>query len=165
MNHVYPGRYTAHPESPFALFLVGMRIHKPLRIHQWWPAFTAMSAMLRHLQADPELGLLAAILTYTPHPLLIQYWRSVEHLERFARDPLLSHRPAWKAFNQLISAAPGVVGLWHETYAVSADASRSLYRDMPRIGLGAATRHVRLATARSQPASGSQHDNQRGAQR
>lgn len=139
MNAIYPGRYTAHVEEPLTLFLIGMRIHKPLRIRTWWPAFSAMSRMLQQLQSDPGLGLLAATFAYTPHPLIIQYWRSLDHLHRFARDPALSHRPAWKTFNQLTTTSTDVVGLWHEAYVVTPHQTQSLYRDMPRTGLALAT--------------------------
>lgn len=145
MNPIHPGRYTARPSEPLALFLVGMRIHKPLRIRTWWPAFTAMSRMLRQLQSDPDLGLLAATLSYTPHPLLVQYWQSAKHVERFARDPNLSHRPAWKAFNRLSKHESEVMGLWHELYVIEPATTRSLYRNMPRIGLAAATDHIPVA--------------------
>lgn len=145
MTRIHPGRHRAETTEPLALFLVGMRIHQPLRIRTWWPAFTAMSRMLRQLQAEPQLGLLAATLSYTPHPLLVQYWRSPEHLRRFAHDPALSHRPAWQAFNELTRHAPEAVGLWHELYVIDPATTRSLYRDMPRIGLGLAARHVPAA--------------------
>lgn len=144
VTEIYPGRYTAVVDQPIALFLIGMRVHRPLRVRTWWPAFAAMSRMLRQLQADPELGLLAATLTYTPHPLLIQYWRSVDHLQRFARDPALAHRPAWRTFNQLSSSSSDTLGLWHEVYPVAPGSTVSLYRDMPRTGLAAAAGHAPL---------------------
>lgn len=147
MSPITPGRYRATPQHPLALFLIGMRIHRPLRIRTWWPAFTAMTRMLRQLESDPELGLLAATLSYTPHPLLIQYWRSPDHLDRFARDPELSHRPAWQAFNQLTAATTDVVGLWHEIYVVTPDTTRSLYRNMPRTGLAEALAQLDVETS------------------
>lgn len=148
MTEIYPGRYAADPHAPLALFLVGMRVHKPLRIRRWWPTFTAMSRMLLQLQADPDLGLLAATLTYTPHPLLVQYWRSLDHLQRFAHDPILSHRPAWKTFNRLTASDNDTVGLWHEAYTITPEQTSSLYRNMPRVGLAAATGHVPVSTHR-----------------
>ncbi|MEH2092747.1 MULTISPECIES: DUF4188 domain-containing protein [unclassified Nostoc] len=45
---------------------------------------------------------------------LIQYWRSFEDLERFARNLADAHLKAWQRFNQAIGA-DGSVGIWHET--------------------------------------------------
>lgn len=44
---------------------------------------------------------------------LVQYWRSFEQLERFARDPSLNHLEPWKRFNRAVGA-DGSVGIWHE---------------------------------------------------
>ncbi len=147
---VYPGPYTAAPDAPLTLFLVGMRIHKPVRIRTWWPTFAAMSSMLRQLQSDPTLGLLAATLTYTPHPLLIQYWKSPDHLHRFARDPGLTHLPARRSFNRLLTDSADV-GLWHESYVITPETTRTLYRNMPRMGLALATQHAPLPSHGIQP--------------
>ena len=32
--------------------------------------------------------------------MIVQYWRSFEHLERYARDRDELHWPAWVAFNK-----------------------------------------------------------------
>src|SRR6266540_1063721 len=74
-------------------------------------------------------------------PVLIQYWRSFEDLERFARHPSDPHLKAWKKFNQTIGA-DGSVGIWHETYTVNPDQFESVYGNMPKFGLGAAIEHV-----------------------
>lgn len=148
MAHVFPGRMTADMEGDFVVFLIGMRFNKPWKIHKWWPAFTAMPRMLRELQKDPELGLLGYMQTIGPNgPLAIQYWRSVEQLEAFARDPRFTHRPAWKAFNRLIGGG-GDVGVWHETYQVKAQQFESVYANMPRFGLARAQGAEHLPVAR-----------------
>ena len=67
----------------------------------------------------------------------VQYWRSAEHLGRFARDPEMLHQPAWAAFNRA-GAGTGDVGIWHETFLVPAANIESLYGNMPEHGLGAA---------------------------
>jgi hypothetical protein len=43
--------------------------------------------MLRELRRHPEQGLLGALLALIGGPAVVQYWRSFEHLDRFARDP------------------------------------------------------------------------------
>jgi hypothetical protein len=70
--------------------------------------------------------------------ILLQYWRSFEHLERYAKDPDREHRPAWAAFNRAI-ASRGDVGIWHETYCVRAREFECIYNNMPPFGLGKAT--------------------------
>lgn len=73
--------------------------------------------------------------------LIVQYWRSFEHLERFARDPDATHHPQWSRFNQLIGG-DGTVGIWHETYQVEPGSFETVYGNMPLFGLAAATEHV-----------------------
>jgi len=74
----------------------------------------------------------------------VQYWRSFEHLERFARDPANLHLPVWRWFNRAVKAS-GDVGIWHETYLVPAGRHEAIYGNMPRIGLAAAGSHVPIA--------------------
>ena len=73
---------------------------------------------------------------------MVQYWRSVEDLYRYASAPDHEHRPAWTAFNVRARKAQGVVGIWHETYAVPAGAHESIYDGTPVMGLAAATSSV-----------------------
>ena len=67
------------------VFILGMRINKPLKIGLWWPVMIAMHKMLNHLDEHPEKGLLGYRTAFVP-PLMIQYWRSFEDLARFARN-------------------------------------------------------------------------------
>jgi hypothetical protein len=148
MAHVFPGRMTADIQRDFVVFLIGMRFNKPWKITKWWPAFTAMPRMLRELAGDPEAGLLGYMMTIgRGGPVLIQYWRSAEQLERFARDTRYAHRPAWKQYNKLIGTS-GDVGVWHETYLVKAQQFESLYANMPRFGLATARGAEHLPVAR-----------------
>ena len=43
------GRFSAHMENDFVVFLIGMRINAPLKIHKWWPVTRAMGKMLDEL--------------------------------------------------------------------------------------------------------------------
>ena len=52
-------RLTARMEGEFAVFLIGMRINRPLALARWWPVAAAMPRMLRELYAQPALGLLS----------------------------------------------------------------------------------------------------------
>lgn len=63
---------------------------------------------------------------YGRGPALIQYRRSFEDLERFARDPEDPHMPAWQRFNREARRS-GAVGIWHETYNVGRGTQRERY--------------------------------------
>lgn len=137
---VVGGQFAAAPEDEVVVFLIGMRFNRWRRVRSWWPVFTGMPRMLRELADRPECGLLAPPRIYWSGRdlLVVQYWRSVEHLGAYAKDPSLAHAPAWGAFNRR-GAARADVGIWHETYSVRADQIESLYGNMPVAGLAAAT--------------------------
>lgn len=142
---ITPGRMTADIEGDFVVFLIGMRFNKPWKFWQWWAPFTAMPRMLRELHRHPDLGLLGYMqLIGSRGPLLVQYWRSAEHLQAFARNPDFAHRPAWRAFNKAVGGN-GDVGIWHETYLVKAGEYETLYVNMPRFGLAKAGEHLPVA--------------------
>ena len=138
MAQVIDKRVTAEIEGDFVVFLIGMRINKFLKPWKWLPVFVAMPRMLRELESRPEAGLLGAhlYLGSPRRPLVVQYWRSFDHLERFARSHDATHWPAWVAFNKRIGSS-GDVGIWHETYRVRAGEYEAIYGNMPRVGLGA----------------------------
>jgi hypothetical protein len=141
MAQIYPGRYTAETDEPFVVFLIGMRFNRLWAIHKWWPIFTAMPRMLEALQAEPGSGLLGYQNFLYPGGVgVIQYWRSYEALDRFARSPDEMHLEAWKRFNRAVGA-DGSVGIWHETYLVGAGQYECIYGNMPRFGLAKATAH------------------------
>jgi hypothetical protein len=142
MARVFNGRMTADIEGDFVVFLIGMRFNKPWKVHKWWIVFSAMPRMLKALQGKPESGFLGSIFAITASgPFLVQYWRSAEQLEAFARDASMPHNRAWKAFNRAIGGS-GDVGIWHETYQVPAGRYETVYGNMPRIGLAKAAEHV-----------------------
>jgi hypothetical protein len=104
-------RLAAEIEGDFVVFLIGMRINKPWKVHRWLPVFLAMPKMLKELEKQPEMGLLG----YKNHlGLIAQYWRSFEDLEAYARSQAL---PAWVKFQQA-GGSNGDVCIWHETQSV-----------------------------------------------
>ena len=130
------------------VFLIGMRVHRWHKVRSWFPVFLAMPRMLTQLAKDPELGLLSARSYWSGRTVMtVQYWHSVEELRRFAKDPSLSHAPAWAAFNRKV-ASTGDVGIWHETYRVPAEQVETLYGNMPAFGPGAALGTVERAAGR-----------------
>jgi hypothetical protein len=137
---VIPRRVSAEIDSDFVVFLIGMRINRPWKLHKWLPVFRAMPRMLKELQTTPALGLLG--MRYLGRLSFVQYWRSFEHLEAYARAPDHAHWPAWVAFNRAMKDSRGDVGIWHETYLISAGRYETVYSGVPRMGLGAAGRIV-----------------------
>ena len=137
---VQRGRFTADIDGDFVVFLIGMRINKPLRVHKWWPILSAMPKMLRVLGQHPELGCLGFHLWFGPSPLVLQYWRDFESLDRFARDKDLPHLEPWRQFNRRVRD-DGDVGIWHETYRVKAGEYEGIYGNMPIFGLARAGQH------------------------
>jgi hypothetical protein len=147
VNEIFRGRYTAHIEGPFVVFVIGMRVNRLLAPHKWVPVMRAMGPMIRELAGREDLGLLhAESFLYWRGAALIQYWRSFEQLEAFARNPSLSHLDAWKRFNRAIGS-DGSVGIWHETFSVAAGQYESIYANMPRRGLAHAGTHEAVASA------------------
>lgn len=142
---VMPGRYTAVLDGDFVVFVIGMRVNKLWKVHKWLPVAMAMGPMLRELFTHPEKGLLGLQFGWSGRTItLIQYWRSFEHLERFARSADDPHLAAWRRFNQRVGTN-GDVGIFHETYKVEAGAYEAIYNNMPVIGLAAAGEHLPVA--------------------
>lgn len=142
MSPLFPGRYSAQIDGSFVVFLIGMRINRLLAVHKWLPVARAMGPMVEHLLAHKELGLLhAQPFLYWRGAALVQYWRSFEQLEHFARDPALNHLEPWKRFNRAVGA-DGSVGIWHETYQVQAGQYECVYGNMPPFGLAVAGQHL-----------------------
>ena len=143
-------RMCAEIDGEFVVFLIGARINKPWKVWKWWPVATAMPRMLTELARRPELGLLHARSVFSfPDAMVIQYWRSFEHLEAYAKQRDLAHLPAWQAFNKAVGSN-GDVGIWHETYVIAPARYETVYNNMPRFGLGAAGRIVDAVGARQQ---------------
>ncbi len=146
MPAILDNRATARIDGDFVVFLIGMRINKPWKVGKWLPMLSAMPRMLKELEAaPPEVGCLG----YTSLGLmsLVQYWRSFDHLERYARARDKQHWPAWVEFNRRMKDSRGDVGIWHETYLVPAGAYETVYSGMPLIGLARASRRAELTAS------------------
>ena len=152
MAQIQTGQMTHDHDGPIGVFLIGMRFNRLHRPDQWGPVFVAMPRMLAELYANQaaaargeaeDLGFLGARTLMGGKGLtVVQYWRSVEDIYRYASAPDHEHRPAWTAFNARARNAKGVVGIWHETYAVPAGAHESIYDGTPVMGLAEATSSV-----------------------
>lgn len=132
-------RVCAEIEGEFVLFLIGMRINKWWKPWAWAPVAAAMPRMLIELAKQPDLGLLHARTHFGfPNVMVVQYWRSFEHLEAYAKSRDAAHLPAWLAFNRAVGSN-GDVGIWHETYLIQPGQYETVYNNMPPYGLGAAS--------------------------
>ena len=100
-----------------------------------------MSRMIAELQAQPELGLLHVESWGGRASIMVQYWRSFEHLHAYAQARDAEHLPAWAEFNRKIGMS-GDVGIWHETYLVRAGVYEAIYGNMPEFGLAKAAGYV-----------------------
>jgi hypothetical protein len=133
MKRVIDKRMAAEMDGEFVVFLIGMRINKPWKVHKWLPVFLAMPKMLKELEAHPASGFLG-------HNglarVIVQYWLSFEHLEAYARSKEMSHWPAWVKFNRRVGDSRGDVGIWHETYVIKPGHYEAIYSGMPPYGLG-----------------------------
>jgi Domain of unknown function (DUF4188) len=143
MTPIHRGRFSAEIDGDFVVFLIGPRINKPWL---FWKSFgdlggrrRSMQKMLDELTAHPEKGLLGYRMGF---PVIVQYWRSFEHLEAFARDPGDLHRPVW--LDWFRRDRQGRTGIWHETFLVRAGEYEATYSDVPESGLAAAGRAVPL---------------------
>jgi hypothetical protein len=135
------GRYTARLDGEFAVFLIGARINQLWAVHRWLPVVLAMPRMVRELEAHPELGFLGYEAYNGRTTLMMQYWRSLDHLLDYARAKDSEHLPAWRDYNQRVRST-GAVGIWHEAYVARPGSYRNMYGNMPAFGLGrVALRH------------------------
>lgn len=130
-------RLTANLEGEFVVFLIGMRINQPLKVHKWLPVANAMPKMIKELYRQPELGFIHAEMWFSRTIIVLQYWRSMEQLLAYAKSRDSAHLPAWQAFNRSIGT-DGSVGIWHETYMASPGSYENVYVNMPAFGLGKA---------------------------
>jgi hypothetical protein len=133
MDEVIPNRVAAEINGDFVVFLIGMRINKPWKVHKWLPTFLAMPRMLKELKSRPDSGFLGHIFG---SKVIVQYWRSFEALEAYAQSKNDLHWPAWVAFNRRMAKSRGDVGIWHETYLVRSGEYECIYSGMPPFGLG-----------------------------
>jgi hypothetical protein len=138
MARIITKRMCAEVEGGVVVFLIGLRLNRPWKLHRWLPVVLAMPRMLRELEQRPDLGLLH----HRMHcglrgAMLVQYWRSHADLDAYATARDKAHLPAWRAFNRAVGTN-GDVGIWHETYVVGPGQYEGVYVNMPAFGLGLA---------------------------
>lgn len=133
-------RLTVDIEGDFVVFLIGARFDRfhLLRSMLDLGGRRGMKHQLDYLVARPEKGLLAYEMGF---PTIVQYWRSFEHLEAFARDADDPHLATWRNYWRRVGRSDRT-GIWHETYLVKAGNYEAIYGNMPPHGLGKAGKLV-----------------------
>ncbi len=138
-------RVTHAYDGPLAVFLVGLRIHRPWRLRVLRTALTAMPRMVAELEENraaaergevEHLGYLGSRSTvHLTGTTMIQWWRSVEDVYAYANGAAHVHRPAWLDFHRVAVADPDAVTIWHETYRVEPHGAESVYAGPGPFGL------------------------------
>lgn len=140
MGKVIPGRYSAQMEESFVVFVIGMRINRLFALHKWIPVVKAMGPMIKELYQNPEHGFISTEIFWNWRGItLLQYWKSYEQLEKYARGG--THLKAWIKFNKSVGT-DGTVGIYHETYMIQPGQYECIYGNMPKFGLAKAGRHI-----------------------
>jgi hypothetical protein len=115
--------------------------------------------MIKELEADPESGFLGHNGIHLSG--IVQYWRSFEHLEAYARAKDKKHWPAWVDFKKKVGASRGDVGIWHETCKIKPGQYEAVYSGMPAYGLGKVGKLI-PASGRKDTARGRIQDQEQG---
>ena len=148
MSDVAGRRMTAEIEGDFVVFLIGARFNSKLEVGRSLLDLggrRGMRHMLDYLVAHPEKGLLAYEMSLLT---IIQYWRSFEQLEAFARNEDDPHLDVWRQYWRRVGRSTRT-GIWHETYLVKEGQYEAIYGNMPPHGLGKAGRLVPMGASSS----------------
>jgi hypothetical protein len=68
---IHNERLTASLDGNFVVFLIGMRVNKPLHIHEWLPVAQAMPRMRQELYRLPELGFIHAQMWFSRTTIMV----------------------------------------------------------------------------------------------
>ena len=136
MGEILQGRRYAEIDGDFVVFLIGARfnLRHPIATIRDLGGRRGMKHMLDYLTEHPDKGLLGFEMGL---PTIVQYWRSFEHLEAFAKDTDDPHLDAWRNYWRRIGRSTRT-GIWHETYLVRAGEYEAIYGNMPARGLAKA---------------------------
>jgi hypothetical protein len=140
-------RMAAEIDGDFVVFLIGARLNLFHLVSTIMDVGgrRGMKHMLDYLVAQPEKGLLGYQYGL---PVIVQYWRSFDHLEAFAKDTDDPHLAVWRSYWKRVGSGKRT-GIWHETYLVRAGEYEAIYANMPPFGLGKAGELVPLQESSS----------------
>ena len=143
------GRWTADIDGDFVVFLIGAEVRDPEQAGPAARLLMAMVDMLGELASDPAQGLLGFQQFGDLGGVIVQYWRSFEALESYAKNPSAKHAPVWREWNRLAEDERSNAGIWHETFPVSAGRYEAVYQNMPVTGLQKAGTAITVSEARA----------------
>lgn len=161
-SEILPGRWVADPPPGVTLVLFGLRVNRWGRLWSWWPLVRSLRRMLDEAaSARDESGLLWARQWRDGRVFtVLSYWSSHDAAMAWAQDTRFSHVRSWRRYNRGRVGDSGDVGLWHEVIEINPDRLHTIYRDMDRRGLAAATgyeeadaAHLRRVGTRASSAS------------
>ncbi len=141
IDEVLPGRWVADPPAGTTLVLFGLRVNRWGRLRSWLPLARALRRMVGEARRRPdESGLLWAHQWRDGRVFtVLSYWRDYETAMAWAQDARFVHRSVWRKYNRGRVGDSGDVGLWHEVIEIDPDRLHTIYRDLDRRGLAAAT--------------------------
>ena len=122
-------------DDDFVVFQTGISINHPWKLHNWIPAALSMPNMINELSYINVNGFLGYQLIGFFPLVIVQYWKSFEHLFEYRKHRNESHYPAWKDYIQKIKDNDDI-GVWHETYKVKAGKMECIQNNIPFYGLG-----------------------------
>jgi hypothetical protein len=127
------GRMTVKCEGDFVLFLIGIRFNKLTSKAADMGKY--MDQIEKELSEHPELGCLGSESyvgsnTEASTTLLVQYWKSTDHLEKYAQSSTNSHYHPWRVLMS-IGKESTEFGFWHETYQVKAGEYECIHVNCP----------------------------------
>lgn len=132
---VVRGRKMAKIDGDFVVFHIGARPNRHIDGFMKWMG-DAMGEMLKELEHCPELGCLGGESFVGPTgTLLVQYWRSLEELNAYARNSTNKHSSPWAKLMKKGRESPDY-GFWHESFLVKDGNYESIYVNCPPLMLG-----------------------------
>jgi len=144
VHPVLRGRWTAQIEGSFCVFHIGFILNGYVPNKEMQQAKLAMESMIKELEADPQkFGYLGGQ-SYISSNIrvgggtIIQYWRSQEQLNAYARDGMRKHFPAMIWSSKTVQLSPHL-GLWHESFCVREGEYECIYTNCPQMLLGKAS--------------------------
>lgn len=132
---VVPGRKTVDIKGDFVVFHIGARAHK--KLDQFFREMgDAFREMLQELEENPSLGCLGSeqFVGVTGF-FIVQYWRSLDQLNAYARSSTNRHASAWAKVMRVVRKSNDY-GIWHETFEVKEGNYECIFGACPPMMLG-----------------------------
>ncbi|KAL3893513.1 MAG: hypothetical protein SGARI_008130 [Bacillariaceae sp.] len=134
-QQVVRGRKMAKIEGDFVVFHIGFRPNNKIDKFSKWMG-DAFESMVEELENDPKLGFLGGeFYAGTTGTFMVQYWKSTDQLNAYARDSTNRHASPWAKLMKM-GRESADYGFWHETFEVQAGQYESIFVNCPPMLLG-----------------------------